>query len=553
MRQDPENKSRLTGVVITVIFLVVVPLIAHFLFSWMGFNPTDDGFTLAYSRRIIEGEIPHRDFIIIRPFLSPLLHVPFVLWGGAYTFWLSRLFVWSQLAGISLLWVSIIGRLLLRPFGAPARFALALIAFAASAHDFPIMAWHTIDGLLLVSLGLWICVGRKDSLRWPGYLLIGMACLCKQNFALMVPATLFFLGDWRKIRYWIAAAVPMIFYCAYIAASGAAADALVQLSSHGELLSTGVNKYIKRWTPVWIFIGYFALHYLHSLPGKKAWIRETGRRRLVGLTGLYGLPLLTTVISLVSGYLFRSSFVLFGVVTGILLYCLVKGRWKFTNELRGVSIVLTAAWCVSISLGYNSPALMAGPLFVLILLADRIVGRLSSPLIHCPAFLFAVTAATVIGFGIGRCTHIYRDRPAVDLTERLGDVLEGGRLIKTNQNTFRYLADLQGVINSVDSSGLHHILLPGSAGVWVKSKQRNPLPIDWVQETELKNNDLVNDVRNDIDISRNSTVVIVQKVILRALADEFEYVADSNYHELVRYVRDNYTKVRETPYHEIYR
>src|ERR1051326_4030664 len=67
-------------------FLILTPLIAHLLFSWMGFTPTDEGFTLALSRRIIDGQVPHRDFILGAPFFSPLLHVPFVLFGGDYTF-----------------------------------------------------------------------------------------------------------------------------------------------------------------------------------------------------------------------------------------------------------------------------------------------------------------------------------------------------------------------------------------------------------------------------------------------------------------------------------
>jgi hypothetical protein len=40
---------------------------AHLLYSSLGLNPTDDGFTLAYARRILDGQIPHRDFVIIRP------------------------------------------------------------------------------------------------------------------------------------------------------------------------------------------------------------------------------------------------------------------------------------------------------------------------------------------------------------------------------------------------------------------------------------------------------------------------------------------------------
>src|SRR5947209_19372978 len=96
---------------VALLFLVLVPLCAHFLFSWMGFTPTDEGFTLAHSRRILDGEVPHRDFIIIRPFFSPLMHVPEVWFGGACTLWVSRFIVWFQLAALSAAWVAVSTRL----------------------------------------------------------------------------------------------------------------------------------------------------------------------------------------------------------------------------------------------------------------------------------------------------------------------------------------------------------------------------------------------------------------------------------------------------------
>src|SRR6059058_502554 len=95
-------------------FLLLVPLIFHLCFSWMGFTPTDEGFTLAHSRRILDGQVPHRDFIIIRPFFSPLLHVPVVRFGGAYTFWLSRLVVWFQFGCLAALWTIVSDRLTTR-------------------------------------------------------------------------------------------------------------------------------------------------------------------------------------------------------------------------------------------------------------------------------------------------------------------------------------------------------------------------------------------------------------------------------------------------------
>src|SRR2546425_11880711 len=114
---------------VALLFLVLVPLCAHFMFSWMGFTPTDEGFTLAYSRRILDGQVPHRDFIIVRPFFSPLLHVFAVFFGGDYTFWLSRMFVWFQLASMSWMWTSIGNHLTQASLSLTSRFSLALIAF----------------------------------------------------------------------------------------------------------------------------------------------------------------------------------------------------------------------------------------------------------------------------------------------------------------------------------------------------------------------------------------------------------------------------------------
>jgi hypothetical protein len=553
MNHTTIHHSRVFEVAIAALFLVAVPLVAHLMFSWMGFNPTDDGFTLAYSRRILDGEIPHRDFIIIRPFVSPLIHVPFVLWGGSYTFWISRLFVWFQLGAISLLWVSIIGRLLRRSFTAPARFLLALTVFAASAHDFPIMAWHTIDGLLLVSLGVWLVVGRRAYAPWIGYLLIGTAALCKQNFVLMIPAALFILGDWRAIKYWLVSGVPAVLYVMFVTASGAAPDALIQLSSHGDLISTGFVKYLRRWMPLGIPIGYYSLHLLLDPPGKHAWVRDSGRRRMLGLWGLYGVPICGVAISLACGYLFKSSFILFGIVAGILWYGFKSAQWKLSGGLRAALLIVTVAWCSSISLGYNSPVLMAGPLLLAVLVVDGVVGRQTTSRTGRPVFLAGVAAVVVLGFVVGRYTHIYREQSVFALTEPLDDVVPGGRLIETNPNTHRYLADLRGIIDSLDVGGSGYVLLPGSPGLWVKSKRRNLLPIDWVQETELNRRVLIDRVINTLDILRDSTTVIVQKIMPKRLAEGFAYVVDEDFHEVVRHIREQYTKVGETAYHELYR
>src|SRR5919199_912105 len=90
--------ERASVIVATALVLTAVPVVAHFFYSWIGFNPTDEGFILAYSRRLLDGQVPHRDFIAIRPTGSSYLHIIDLLIGGDYTLWISRLFVWFELA-----------------------------------------------------------------------------------------------------------------------------------------------------------------------------------------------------------------------------------------------------------------------------------------------------------------------------------------------------------------------------------------------------------------------------------------------------------------------
>src|SRR5919112_1600594 len=261
------TKSRLTNqnVLISVAFLVVVPTVAHLLFSWRGFAPVDDGFTLAYSRRILEGQIPHRDFIIIRPFVSPLLHTPFVLFGGDYTFWISRLFVWFQFACISWAWVCIINRAFDNPFNNTTKLFIALVSFAASVHYFVLTAWHTVDGLFLSSIGLWILLAQKHT-RWRaiGYLLIAAAYLCKQSFLFVAPLAVLLLGDWREKKYWSTIALPAAGYCAYLLVTGSFSEAVLQLASQTGIASTGVGSYLNYGTLLGVLAGYCSMFLLSA-------------------------------------------------------------------------------------------------------------------------------------------------------------------------------------------------------------------------------------------------------------------------------------------------
>ncbi len=547
------NRSTKTPALYPIAFLIFVPIIAHLLYSWMGFNPTDDGFTLAYSRRLAEGQLPHLDFIIVRPFLSPLLHVPLVLWGGGHALWISRYVVWLQFAGISLLWVAIINRLLRQPFTRTEKTLFALIIFVVSSHNFPIIAWHTIDGLLFASAGLWFCIRPENKGKLAGYFLLGVACTCKQNFGLFIPLTLVILGDWRKVHYWLIALLPGVAYVVILAGIGALPAAIVQLGSQTDLLSTGLIKYLRRWTPLGMLIGWYSLHLLRDAPVARFPVKDAEYQRRLGLSGLYWFPIAGVAISLVLGYLFKSSFILYGLLAGLAVYAVRRRAQPAPGAMRAINLVLAAAWAVSISLGYNTPVLLAGQILVLLLAAHRLFPDLPRPAFVKGGGLIAVTIVLVLCQGYGRCAHIYREQPAWNLSYSLADVFPGAEKIRTNSNTYASLADLQTMVQNARDAGRGYAILPGIAGYWAFAPELNPLPVDWVFAEELNDPRLVRWVIETLDTQRETNDVIVQKLVQKRLAERLQPVADDEFHEVIRYVRGNYTKIAETQFHEVYR
>ncbi|MBI4445972.1 MAG: hypothetical protein HY645_08670 [Acidobacteria bacterium] len=526
-------------------FLLLVPILSHLLFSWMGFNPTDEGFTLAHSRRILDGQLPHRDFIIIRPFISPLIHVPFLIFGD-YTYWASRFFVWFQLACIAWIWVSIIQRFLSYPFHPTARFCAALTAFAASTHSKNLTAWHTIDGLFVSAIGFALCLRQGRVSKLLGYFLIGTAMLCKQNFMFLAPLVLVILGEWRKVQFWLAAALPGVIYFTFLLFTGAVGDALVQMSSRTELLTVGIVNYFNRWFVLGVLSGYLSMWLAFGEP-RLGVLRKTGMQNRVGIITLYAAPLLGTALSLGVNVFIYTSFGLFGMLIGILLYCSVESLEQTSGRLQASLLALVTAWSASVSDGYSSPALGAGPIMLLIFAYKPVTQR------FLRSWLMIAAGAMLLSFGIARTQHIYRDQPAQNLTKALAGVFPGGRLIRTNPNTYKFLLDLNGALDAAKRNGKTFVIIPDLAGYWVQSTQPNPLPIVWPHGGELKNERVYSRVVAELEAGKNRRWIIVQKVMAADLRKGFIPIPNVQDYRLVQYVRSHFKRVDETRFFEIYR
>jgi hypothetical protein len=168
--------------------------------------------------------------------------------------------------------------------------------------------------------------------------------------------------------------------------------------------------------------------------------------------------------------------------------------------------------------------------------------------------LSAMALLVALVFHHARVQYIYRERPASQLTASLGEVLTGGQLIRTNPNTHAFLRDLNLAVRQVTSQHLDYAIVPEVAAHWVGTEQRNPLPVDWAQGTELSTAALVGRVADEIEQRRDRQVVLVQKVRAATLPWGFvELKSNNDYYTVVEYVKAHLVKSGETAYFDLYR
>lgn len=551
-RSPMQPRTMLAG----VLFLILVPTIVHLLISWMGMTPTDDGFFLGMSRRILDGEIPHRDFITARPVGTGILWTPIVFLGGDYTIWISRFWVWFQIAGIAWIWTLLIHQMLEQVVSLVEQTAMALIAFVGTATTFIITPWPTIDGLWFASIGLLLGRSPRPHRKFLGYLMVGTACLFKQNFLVLGPVFLLVLGDGRQWRCWLALGLPGFAYLAWMWIAGAWADFMLQLTSHAELLQTGIIHYLhSNDLRAGLVAGYLGLLVVAGgvrtpisyLPlHVRLWLVSAGTAALI-------LPLAFCLVWHEGTTVLNYSLVLFGLIPGAALFFLFH-RKAPAQVIQAAILVLASMWTVSISIGCNYPVLGVGIAIVLltgylrnILASQAAASRFQSMWRSC---LLVCTAILIACFGIARSWHIYKEQPAWKLSCPLGGILPGGRLLRTNPVTYEYLKELHDTVEGLH--GQEYAIIPDDAIYWVKAPQKNRIPTDWPQDIELPTPALFNRVTGSLESQRGRLVILVAKVTGFSLGDKPVPFGEDHLYKIVPYVQSHFRKVGETRYWTVY-
>jgi hypothetical protein len=470
-----------------------------------GFNPSDQGFVLSLSWRVLNGAIPHMDVISPRPLGSAYLHtLDFLL--PAPLFIASGFVTTVEVIVTTVACAALITRTSPLRWG-PMRTLLVAAAAVVNLHTFTMMAWHTIDGIFLTAVGWWLVdSGLRSGSAWRrriGLVLLGFAVMTKQSFMFALPAGVLLLlfhpsvnlrENARSGRWWGRFVVDLLFlgsvgivYAAFVTAAGGLKPMIEQLT--GGAGAWGDNLY-DFWLAGDFVAGDPRRHILMvAACVAVAAILWLVRRPLGAAAGwLRVLPLagiaIVTLYALAQGDPATWAVKLLWIfVAVIVLDALVHKHFPW----RPLLIVLLA-YMSSLSWGYNIPGLVAGTMVLGTL--DLLVRAAPQIKLEGRAWLIPQAAVGVVAL-VAACLTLMSthdrgpaiDRPQGELTADLGAATPAMRFIRTTPNTATYVNQIGECVRQYPAAKV--AVLSDNPFAYPAFKLDNPFPLDWPLPMEL--------------------------------------------------------------------
>lgn len=552
-------------------FIVLLTSISHLLFSKYGFNPTDEGFVLSSTNRVLHGQIPHIDFSSVRPLGYAYLHIPELLISKTHFFLVSRFVFWLEQILIAFLWVRFLEKAMKQRLPLFYKYTTVLICFIFNVHYFPCSVLHTIDGLLMCMIGLNLIISEK---KWNfiGFFFIGFAALCKQNYLVVLPFTLFLFGRKNIILNFITGLFPIIFYVVFVSIHGGWNDLIMQLTGHNELIKVGIFAYVLN--PFFIIIFFLTLflryltHYFIHRDINLAGIFKSIFAIFISISSILYLILLIS-----NHYHGKLSFILLAIISAELFSVVIKKCKLFNfdeeltvhdyntpatdynysiysdNEISVAFVTLLLAWCVSISVGYNTPALFIGGCITWVMFhlnKYTFLNDLTVPKSH----IIKQTIILAIYFIIFTCTrflNIYRDSKITKLTYKLDNIVGGAAGIYTNKNTFAVLQELDSLKKSVPNL----VAIPDFTVCNILHSSESKILTEWPNKTEIPNDKILEKIISKI--KNDTTIIFAIPVFQTALLKNGFTLQENNglNYPIIKFVKENYTKKTYTKYFEL--
>lgn len=536
-----------------IILFIIIVFSYFLLYAFAGYNDADDGYVLALSWRVFNGEVPYRDFISIRPPLSPVFHsLPLHFIPANYQILFER-FLFYVLVALS----SLFGALTLNTVF---RFKdyqidpylLAAAGFVFSVHNFPPMPWYTVDGIFFASLGIFILARYSGYYAiFSGILFLFLSALCKQPFYLMPFVGIGFVTivhkDWRRSA---AAVLSLLLFAGifvFIFYRLGALKSFITLTTGStklsDLIAAGMLGYLRVYSLYIIvpFAFWVIARRLSAIP-RFSRITELVPYVFISFPLLYPLAQFSYAILYkgvpydpVFSYSFEDNIAVFLFIACVFLFIL---NFRMEKNWLSFGFLALLSWCSGISWGAQTPVLFSVPLlFGFFMIAFQYfniknVSRLAAFTLMTGIFTYYVAYQKPV------CNPLRKD-----LNYELSGIFPKLKHLKVGADIYDKYNEFHSLVLKY---GTNFKTLPGMPLANYLTDTKSPLAIDWVANAEIGNGTkkLINTLSE-----KNVTVFMERKPPLISVDS-----TQNKFNSSVSYfIKTNWIRIDSTRYFYVYK
>ncbi|MES2566579.1 MAG: hypothetical protein V4565_06920 [Bacteroidota bacterium] len=535
------------------LLLFIVFVISYFfIYGFYGYSDGDDGYVLAFSWRVFQGEIPYRDFISVRPPLTFLFHaLPLYIIPDNYQIIFER-FLFYVLMALSSLFCSLSLTNVFKQNFHINPYLMATVGFVFSVHNFLPMPWYTVDGIFFASLGIFLLV-RFSSLYSIvfGMLFLFFSALCKQPFYLMPFAGIAFIilvyRDWKKTIVAIFCLIILMCIFLYILYYLKALKGFLSLTTGStklnDLLAAGVFSYLRVYSLyIIITIGFWII--AQRLSDMKKFSRITELVPYFFISFLLFYPLAHFGYSVlykgivydpVHSFGYEGILASFLFILSVFLFIL---KFKIEKSWISLFFLTLLSWCSSISWGIQSPVLFSTPLLFSFFLISNKYFNIKNITQLVKYTLSIGTFTYYVAYQKPSCNPIRRD-----LVYEISDIFPKLNHIKVGKDIYNKYHEFKSLTNKY---GSNFKTLPGMPLSNYLTNTKSPISLDWVSNGETNNHN--EDVLKTL-VQQNVVVFVEKKPqLITVLNTKDRFNSSVTYH-----IKSNWIKIDSTQYFEIYK
>lgn len=494
------------------------------IYAPYGLTEADDGFITGLSWRIFNGELIYKDFIYVRPPLSPLFHaLPFYILPVDYVIIFERFFFYLSIALSSLFAAKSLGKLFDFSRIGVDPYLLSTVGFVFSVATFLPTAWHTVDGILFGSVGIYFVIsGRSQWLISLGIFFLTLSALVKQSFYFMPFAGVLylFLSNPKTVK------ISTIFLTSLLIIVGAflwyvdiLGEFLLQSSfdsSIKDAYTAGIYSYIHT-DLIFVFIPLFVWRTLKYFTDFKGYSFEKNVIPYLFASFIFAYPMAFYLNRILIKQMSYGDFLIvqfrdeFAVVTFLLACLFVLFYFKELSNPWGSILILFLSWSSSISWAHPSPHLFSTPIIMIFVVAVVRVCNVN----NVQRYLYFLLITGLVSYFLGYQKPHYNDL-RTDMVYDMSEVVPALRFVKGDKRMYDKLTDLSKLVMKYGHNSKVSPAMP-LANLFYNSN--SPIPVDYVINCEVSNKD---DLIYDILVNKKTVVFLDRDWLLvdKAIEDK---------------------------------